>query len=510
MPEYLAPGVYVEEFEIGAKPIEGVATSTLGILGEAERGPSEPLLVTSFPDYQRKYGGYFGDTKYLPYAVKGFFDNGGARCYVARLISMHDPANLAIKAEKVFAPLTIRAIGEGAWGSRVRITIKQVPVTPSKNVFRLTVDYYRAGAADPANDDPAFQEVFEDLEVGESSPNFVDKRVNHGNSNLIHVEVAGGANALPADVQDQQLDATAGSDGAMPLNPTDYEGRATIGDRTGLNAFKESRYDNVAILYSPDVIIDGPQAKAKDQALTTHCEKSKYRFAVIDSKPGQATTANLRDPNDLIDTKYGAFYYPWIRVIDAATGARKQVPPGGHVCGIYARTDIERGVWKAPANEVVRGAVELEYKIDHRTQESLNPRGVNVIRPFPGRGRRVWGARTMSSDAAWKYVNVRRLFIFLEASIFRGTQWVVFEPNNESLWARVRQTIEQFLRTQWRAGALMGTKEAEAFFVKCDRTTMTQDDIDNGRLIVVIGVAPVKPAEFVIFRIAQFAGGSDA
>lgn len=503
MPEYLAPGVYVEEFEIGAKPIEGVSTSTLGILGEAERGPSEPLLVTSFPDYQRKFGGYFGDTKYLPYAVKGFFDNGGARCYVARLISVHDNANLAAKAEIVLAPLTIRAIGEGAWGNRVRITIEQVPVTPSKDVFTLTVDYYRAGAADPANDEPARQEVFEDLEVDESSPNFVDKRVNHGNSNLIHVEVAGGANALPADVQDQQLDGVAGSDGAMPLLAADYTGRSTIGERTGLEAFNESRYDDVAILYAP-----GVADPATYGPVVSHCELSKYRFAVIDSKQNEANISNLK-PRDDRDTKYAAFYYPWIRVIDAETGARKEVPPGGHVCGIYARTDIERGVWKAPANEVVRGAVELKYKIDHATQGVLNPRGVNVIRPFPGRGRRVWGARTMSSDAAWKYVNVRRLFIFLEASIFRGTQWVVFEPNNESLWARVRQTIEQFLRTQWRAGALMGTKEAEAFFVKCDRTTMTQDDIDNGRLIVVIGVAPVKPAEFVIFRIAQFAGGSE-
>ncbi len=504
MPEYLAPGVYVEEFEIGAKPIEGVATSTLGILGEAERGPSEPLLVTSFPDYQRKFGGYFGETKYLPYAVKGFFDNGGARAYVARLVSIHDPADSAVKAEKVLVPLTIRAIGEGAWGSRVFITIEQVAVTPTKNVFKLTIDYYRAGAADPANDDPAFQEIFEDLEVDESSPNFVDKRINHGNSNLIHIEVDAGAAALPADVADQALDDVVPVlDGAMPLLPADYTGRSTIGERTGLEAFNESRYDNVAIMYGP-----GVSDPAGYGPIVSHCELSKYRFAVIDSNQNDANIANIK-PRDDRDTKYAAYYYPWIRVIDAATGARKEVPPGGHVCGIYARTDIERGVWKAPANEVVRGAVELKYKIDHASQEVLNPAGVNVIRPFPGRGRRVWGARTMSSDAAWKYVNVRRFFIYLEASIFRGTQWVVFEPNNESLWARVRQTIEQFLRTQWRAGALMGTKEGEAFFVKCDRTTMTQDDIDNGRLIVVIGVAPVKPAEFVIFRIAQFAGGSE-
>ena len=190
-------------------------------------------------------------------------------------------------------------------------------------------------------------------------------------------------------------------------------------------------------------------------------------------------------------------------MFDAVSGARKFVPPGGHVAGIYARTDIERGVFKAPANEIVRGALELEFEVTDGGQGILNPRGVNAIRAFPGRGRRVWGARTLSDNTLWKYVSVRRLFIFIEASIFRGTQWVVFEPNDQRLWARVKQTITEFLRTQWRLGALFGAKEEEAFFVRVDRSTMTDDDINNGRLIVVIGIAPVRPAEFVIFRIAQ-------
>ena len=239
----------------------------------------------------------------------------------------------------------------------------------------------------------------------------------------------------------------------------------------------------------------------------THCENNKYRFAIIDSPKSQKVIAQI-DPRSTRNSKYAAFYYPWIKIVDSESGKRKLVPPGGHVAGIYARSDIERGVFKAPANETVRGAVELEFPINDDEQAILNPRGVNCIRSFPGRGNRVWGARTLAADPLWKYVNVRRLFIFLEASIFRGTQWVVFEPNNERLWNRVRQTITQFLRTQWRAGALMGLKEEEAFFVNADRSTMTQDDIDNGRLIVVIGIAPVKPAEFVIFRIAQFTAGA--
>ena len=185
------------------------------------------------------------------------------------------------------------------------------------------------------------------------------------------------------------------------------------------------------------------------------------------------------------------------------------VPPGGHVAGVYARVDQEKGVHKAPANEVVNGALGLEFNITKGEQDVLNPRGVNCIRAFPGRGILIWGARTAASDPAWKYLNVRRLFIFVEKSIELGTQWVVFEPNDEKLWARVKQTINQFLMGVWRSGALMGTTEEEAFFVKCDRTTMTQNDIDNGRLVVLVGIAPVKPAEFVIFRIAQVAKGSE-
>jgi phage tail sheath protein FI len=234
-----------------------------------------------------------------------------------------------------------------------------------------------------------------------------------------------------------------------------------------------------------------------------HCENQRYRFAVIDAPKGQSSTISL-DPRSMIaDSEYAAFYYPWIITSDPMTGARKLIPPGGNVLGVYARTDSERGVFKSPANEILRGVLDLEYDLDDGTQDDLNPKGVNAIRSFPGRGIRVWGARTMSSDALWKYVSVRRLFIFIERSIYEGTQWVVFEPNDDRLWARVIDTIRLFLRTQWRLGALFGRTEQEAFFITCDRTTMTQDDILNGRLICEIGIAPVRPAEFVVFRIFQ-------
>jgi uncharacterized protein len=228
----------------------------------------------------------------------------------------------------------------------------------------------------------------------------------------------------------------------------------------------------------------------------------RFRFAVIDSDKGQRN-AGVLNPRNNIDSSYAGFYYPWIITYDPRTGARKLIPPGGHVLGVFARSDTERGVFKAPANEIVRGALALEYEVTGEIQGGLTRKGVNAIRSFPGRGIRVWGARTITSDALWKYVSVRRLFIFLERSIYEGTQWVVFEPNDEKLWARVIDTIRVFLCGQWRLGALFGRTEQEAFVITCDRTTMSQDDILNGRLICEIGIAPVRPAEFVVFRIYQ-------
>jgi phage tail sheath protein FI len=243
-------------------------------------------------------------------------------------------------------------------------------------------------------------------------------------------------------------------------------------------------------------------ARTIHNALIQQCEILKDRFAIVDP-PNGLQIEGIRTFREPIDTKYAALYYPWIEVRDPSVRRNVEVAPSGHLAGIYARVDVERGVHKAPANEVVRGITKIAQDVTKREQDMLNPKNINALRFFPGRGNRVWGARVVTSDSAWKYINVRRLFIFVEESIDEGTQWVVFEPNDEPLWARVRQSVSNFLTTVWRSGALEGTKAEQAFFVKCDRTTMTQDDIDNGRLICVIGIAPVKPAEFVIFRIQQ-------
>jgi phage tail sheath protein FI len=279
-------------------------------------------------------------------------------------------------------------------------------------------------------------------------------------------------------------------------------------DRTGIFALKN--IEEISI-----VAVPGRTSQQVQQELIIHCELMRYRFAVLDSRVTDGV-AEVQTQRGLYDTKYAALYYPWLRIVDPFPDNPRapgvvEIPPSGHMIGIYARSDIERGVHKAPANEVIRGIADLEFKLTKEEQDILNPRNIDVLRNFRAnnRGLRVWGARTLSSDPDWKYINVRRLFIFVEHSIDNGTQWVVFEPNSDPLWERVRGSVSSFLNQVWRDGALMGKTREEAYFVKCDRTTMTQNDIDNGRLVVLVGIAPVKPAEFVIFRIGQKASGSD-
>jgi phage tail sheath protein FI len=243
----------------------------------------------------------------------------------------------------------------------------------------------------------------------------------------------------------------------------------------------------------------------------------KDRFCILDSHKDAGIDDVLMQRENIVSEKgYGAVYYPWVKVpvetLSASTNkvtiVEDFVPPSGYVAGIYGRTDMKGGVQKAPANEEVYEALGVGAIIGRSEQDTLTAKGINCIIKFPEGEVRVWGARTLSTDPEWKYIHVRRLLLYLEESIYKGTQWVVFEPNNEGLWAKVKKNIIEFLVGLWKDGAFAGKKPEEAFFVKCDRTTMTHDDIDNGRLICIIGVAPVKPAEFVIFRIAQWAGGS--
>lgn len=524
MPEYLAPGVYVEEISTGPKPIEGVSTSTTGFVGQTVRGPTSPRLVTSWLDFQRWYGGHIDPAiSFTTYAVKGFFDNGGKRAFIAR-VTRNDAALSSedFVTDDPAQSLQIRAISNGEWGNRVFVQVR----AGSRIGFRLTVLYYRndpptplVDPFDPANltnanrRDPDATEDYDNLGIDPQGPRYCITTVTNS-SQLIELRWLDTtiAPAQPADAAYTPL--IGGGDGMANITATEYVGddQAPPNERTGLAGLEA--IDEISILCVPDEVHPSLSNINQQQLRTetvNQCERLKDRFAVLQVPSNQGNVQAIQPTRD---TSYAALYYPWIRVFDPITSDTLLVPPGGHVAGIYARTDIERGVHKAPANATVNGIITqdlpgnrgpLEYRISRGEHDLLNPRGVNVIRDFrsDGRGIRVWGARTMSSDGEWKYVNVRRLFLFVEESIDEGTQWVVFEPNFEPTWARVSRSITNFLIRVWRNGALQGVTQDEAFFVKCDRTTMTQDDIDNGRLICYIGIAPVKPAEFVIFRISQ-------
>ncbi len=308
-----------------------------------------------------------------------------------------------------------------------------------------------------------------------------------------------------------QLSTTA-SNGERP-KPRAYEGDDTrVEAKSGLKAFEDIA--DISIVAAPgysamSYLSAGDREKGKVQIqqimghLISHCERMRYRVAVLDSAEEQAIS-EVREYRAQVDSTHAALYYPWIRILDPISNDEISVPPSGFVAGIYARNDIEKGVHKAPANEVVRLAVDFEFVLNKAQQDVLNPEGINAFRYFEGRGRRLWGARTISSDPEWKYINVRRYFAYLERSVERGTQWVVFENNVSSTWANVRRTVEDFLYNEWKNGRVMGDKPEEAYFVRCDRSTMTQNDIDNGRLVVLVGICPVRPAEFVIFRIGQW------
>jgi phage tail sheath protein FI len=304
-----------------------------------------------------------------------------------------------------------------------------------------------------------------------------------------------------------------GVDGERP-GPGEYEGdEAADGRKSGFMALED--IEEISIVAAPGSTFGLEATAYTDDAQTitrqliAHCERMRYRVAVLDSGDGQ-TLGNVRNFRATIDTTRAALYFPWIRVFDPLTEREIHVPPSGFVAGIYARNDVERGVHKAPANEVIRLANGFELLLNKAQQDVLNPEGVNCLRFFEGRGFRVWGARTASSDPEWKYLNVRRFFAYLERSIEKGTQWAVFENNGPELWANVRGTVEDFLFNEFANGRLLGSKPEEAYFVRCDRTTMTQNDLDNGRLVCLIGVAPLRPAEFVIFRIGQKTADSRA
>ena len=612
MPEYLAPGVFVEETSFAGSTIAGVDTNTTAFVGPCRFGPvgGVPAQLANYAEFEQLHGGLgaldFGrpssTPNYLAHAVRAFFEEGGRRLHVARVYSPPDDGdgiarwnlNHAMPGISTQTSIELRARYPGAAGSipvtltfnkgqsRLRLSrrgkAKLTGVEEGDVVWAQTLE--EAASAPPVpgqfysvqrhprglrlgRDNAGIVELtktrlFEAVHsvsmtvtaaaLGQAATSQVwaelvfDPDRSNSLSQVFAAAPAGavGANSVPlilaaAGASGDQIatalaqlpndddgsaikdnldsaDSTArsatlqlsgGSDGRAPA-VADYSGRAG-GASMGQGLQSLQALDDVAIVATPGASAS-PNGEADaasiQRALIAHCEQQRHRVAVLDSPPGAALD-EIRALRRSIDSSRAALYYPWVQIVDPLTGSPMLNPPSGHICGIYARNDIERGVHKAPANEVIRLAVGFELAIDRAQQEVLNPEGINCLRFFAGRGYRVWGARTVSSDPEWKYVNVRRYLSYLERSIDIGTQWAVFENNDQPLWDRVRGAIENFLYSEWRLGRLVGDRPDHAYFVKCDRTTITQNDLDNGRLICLVGVAAARPAEFINFRIGQ-------
>lgn len=569
MAEYLSPGVYVEEFDSGPAPMQGVGTSTAGFVGLAEKGPvsGAPVFVSSPSDFTRKFGGYlqqseFGEYRYLAHAVNHFFGNGGARAFIMRVV----PPDAASASIQCGESLSFKAKNPGNWGNKVVIAF--APASKAKTqiyedegegkyVFKNADDFHPGdvvmlgGGGDgeynvieavegnnvtmvkpfdasqvvdknllpkitvktcEMNIEVRCEDVIENYEnvsFNITTPYYIEKLMTkselvdvtaaHNDQPVAPIDIVKAAAGTEKDIVKLQL--AGGSNGsAAALSDGDFIGvDKGPGSRTGIQAFLDN--SDVSLMAVPGIVAPNVQL-----SLVAHCENLGSRFAVLDMPRDAKSIGDIMNHRNIVDSDYCAMYHPWLEVYDSLDKRNTFIPPSGSVLGIYARSDNTRGVHKAPANETVANCTGLSVTYNTAEQDMLNPNGVNLIRRFPGQGIRVWGARTASSKPLWKYVNVRRLFIFLEESIKANTNWVVFEPNDELLWIRVRRTIEVFLEGVWRSGALAGATTSDAFFVNIGANTMTQDDIDNGRLICVIGVAPVKPAEFVIFRLTQKTG----
>ncbi len=550
MPEYLSPGVYVEEVDRGPKPIEGVGTAMAVFIGFTEKAQlveqsngetltrdllGKPQLVTNWSQYVERFGSFVGGA-YLPHSVYGYFQNGGSRCYVVSVKTIPKAQAALLNGEGKPA-LVARAKQAGFDGLRLRVKVEVPPAAAGDEGKKAKGKEGEgaapaAGAADGGTPFTVTverekttggwmtQEVLRDVTLAEmqkedgakmagvaykdnKAPQLIDLVVPDPSAPL--------AKLWP---REQQQSLSIESKLLSAATATDFQGEVT--ERTGVEGLES--IDDITMVVVPDLMtmmpgqkLDLHMVKAVQSMIIAHCEKMGDRVAVLDAPPNMSPQAVKKWRMDAAgyDSSYAALYYPWLEVNDPVTNRPIHIPPSGHAAGIWARSDNTRGVHKAPANEVVRGATGLANNVTKGEQDTLNPIGVNCIRAFPGMGIRVWGARTLSSNPSWRYINVRRLFNFVEKSIERGTQWVVFEPNEPRLWGRVRRDVSAFLGLVWRDGALFGLTPEQAYYVKCDEELNPPASRDLGRLIIEIGLAPVKPAEFVIFRISQWQPGAE-
>ncbi len=509
MPTYMTPGVYVEEVPSQSKPIEGVGTSTAAFVGLAPGGPiNQPMRISNWTQFAKIYGdpsnpdnGPFMEGAYLAHAMYGFFANGGSLCWVVRVGKETGAPRpqVALPAAADSGVETLRALAKAGADGDVTIEVTEEPNAGDKAdaTYKVVV----SSGSD--------KEEYDGLTLKKGKNNIATK-VNAASKLVTIQEVA----SVPDELK---IPATGKYSLSVPSIPagdieaSDFEG--DVARRQGMGSL--AAIDEVTMVVMPDLMTlsngAGSDVKIRDLQgkMIAHAENMGERMVILDAPPNMLPQDILewRNNDAGYDSKFATLYWPWIEVMDPLSNTPMMIPPSGHVAGIWARTDSTRGVHKAPANEVVLGANGLAFQITHAEQGGLNQAGINCIRSFPGRGIRVWGARTMSSDPEWRYLNVRRLFNYISESIMNGTQWAVFEPNDQRLWTKLRIAASNFLTRTWRDGALFGATPGQAFYVKCDEETNPPDMVEAGQVTVEIGVSPVKPAEFVVFRISQFTGG---
>ncbi|TMC55580.1 MAG: phage tail sheath family protein [Chloroflexi bacterium] len=512
---YKSPGVYVEEVDKGARPIEAAGTSVLAMIGLvresinvekpgqgllAQPTPHTPTLITNWTEFTNTYGDFDQsvDGGYLHQSLYGYFLNGGTAAFVVGL-----PVRVNGDGAKAVPQLPS---GEGyllnAGGQR---TVRIATTAPMKKDDQISVEVQPPAEGQP---DGTFNLVVRHTGADPKTiTNLTTGKGTRTQRNIAEVLSKETDNLLSAEVLEEKAglltEDIKRNGGVLSY----FQGNAA--ERTGIAGLEA--VDEVTLVACPDIVAaykwgaaSEDDVKAVQTAILNHCEAMKDRFAILDCPAGLSVQDAIAWRKDRMnfDSKYGALYYPWIKV------GNEQVPPSGFVAGVYARVDGERGVHKAPANETVRGVIGLEKNVSRNEQDFLNPIGVNCIRSFPGRGTRIWGARTLSSDPQWRYVNVRRLFANVEESVLQGTQWIVFEPNDQILWRQIKRDVTAFLTVVWRSGALFGLTPEQAFYVRCDEETNPKELRDLGYCIVEVGMAPVKPAEFVVFRISQKQDGA--
>jgi phage tail sheath protein FI len=534
------PGVYVHEVPSQNKPIEGVGTSVAAFVGLAPWGPvNTPTRITSWLSFARTFGvpsskndrgGPFMEGAYLAHAVYGFFQNGGGTCWVVRVgpgaygaiaqkaLPNAEETQVALRllateeAQALTEPVSVVIAAEEPSGTGAKPSSKE-PATGKEPAAGKEAAPDGSQAAEPAwKPTPAFTV---EVKVGEKvEGKYEHLTIAHGpryllttlnaESNLVEAVAGdGGQLGIPKpDTYTLEVPKPAGEKAQL----TDLTGEATHG--TGLSGLAVT--DEITMVCIPDLMslaTSDANIRSVQGTLASLCEQGR-RMAILDPPQGlnASQISEWQQNEETPSTAFATLYWPWLRVMHPVSGQLIEVPPCGHVAGLWARTDQTRGVYKAPANEVVMGTVELACDINDKDQEPLNRNGVNCIRGFPGRGFRTWGARTLAtdSDPEWKYINVRRLFNYLTASIAQGTSWAVFEPNDEMLWSQLRIAVTNFLMGVWREGGLFGASPEEAFFVKCDGATNPLQAREAGEVHVLVGVAPVEPAEFVIFQVSQY------